>query len=163
MKKLKILFVCSGNICRSPLAQGIFQSYVSEHNLSEEFELDSCGTSSYHVGSLPDKRSIDVARKYNISLSHRARQINKNDLDYYDYILVMDHLNYEDVLTNIEKNLVKDRVFLLRSFDPATNVEYNVPDPYYGTDDDFEEVFIICKRSIEGFINYLISEKLISI
>ena len=75
----------------------------------------------------------------------------------------MDHLNYEDVLFNIHNSDSRSRVFLLRSFDPATSVEYNVPDPYYGTQDDFEDVFIICKRSLDGFIRYLISENRICI
>lgn len=163
MNKLKILFVCTGNICRSPLAEAIFSAYIKEHKLADNFEFDSCGTTSYHVSSLPDDRAIEVGRKYGITLNHKARQINFNDMIYYDYILVMDHLNYEDVISNMNNVINKDKVFLLRSFDSTITVEYDVPDPYYGTMEDFDDVFIICKRSIEGFINYLISENKISV
>ena len=158
MTKLKILLVCTGNICRSPLAEAIFVDYINQHNLVDVFEVDSCGTSAYHVESLPDERAIDAAKKYGITINHKARQINDTDLEYYDYILVMDHLNYEDVISSIPNSDKKNKVFLLRSFDLSTTVEYDVPDPYYGTQEDFDDVLIICKRSIDGFVSYLKSE-----
>lgn len=160
MSKLKILFVCTGNICRSPLAEGIFIEYIKDKNLSHLFEVDSCGTASYHLGSLPDERSITTAKKHSIKLTHKARQISSEDLNYYDFILVMDHINYEDVLSKADDS-TRNKVFLLRSFDPGASVEYNVPDPYYGTETDFEEVFEICKPSIKGFLSYLTTLKLI--
>lgn len=161
MRKLKILFVCTGNICRSPLALGVFLNHANLNGFNSIFEADSCGTSSYHVGSLPDSRSIATAQKHSIQLNNKARQICSNDLKYYDFILVMDHLNYEDVINNIQDEFCKNKVFLLRSFDQAVSDDYNVPDPYYGTEADFEEVFEICQRSISGFMTYLINQKLV--
>ena len=163
MIKLKILFVCTGNICRSPLAEAVLVDYINRHNLSANFETDSCGTSAYHVESLPDKRAISAARKHGIAINHKARQMSNDDMAYHDYILVMDHLNYEDVITNMDKTIARNKVFLLRSFDPTITVDYNVPDPYYGTQEDFDDVLTICKNSIDGFINYLNSENQISI
>lgn len=157
MSKLKVVFVCTGNICRSPLAAGILLARVAKLDITSHFEVDSCGTSSYHVGSLPDHRAIAAAHKHSIQLNCRARQIVASDLEYYDYILVMDHLNYEAILDGVADEPIRNKVFLLRSFDPSTNVEYDVPDPYYGTIADFEEVFKICERSIDGFIDYLSS------
>ena len=163
MVKLKILFVCTGNICRSPLAEGIFRNYVESNNLQHKFEIDSAGTAAYHVGNLPDSRSILAAKKQSIALRHIARQITPHDLEFYDFILVMDHRNYEDVLSLSENEQAKNRILLLRSFDPflGNDMEYTVPDPYYGQVADFEEVFTICKNSIDGFIRYLNSQNLI--
>ena len=163
MIKLKILFVCTGNICRSPLAEAVLVAYVNKHNLSANFEIDSCGTSAYHVESLPDERAVNAAQKQGIFINHKARQITAEDMVYYDYILVMDHLNYEDVVSNMDKTIARNKVFLLRSFDPSITVDYNVPDPYYGTQEDFDDVLTICENSIDGFINYLISENQIPI
>jgi len=125
---------------------------------------DSAGTAAYHVGSLADARSISTAEKHSISLTHIARQITKADLDYYDFVMVMDHRNYEDVLSILEDKQTKSRILLLRSFDPEINndIEYTVPDPYYGLEADFEDVYAICKRSIEGFVAYLVSQELLA-
>ncbi len=163
MIKLKILFVCTGNICRSPVAEGIFLDHIFKNNLLSSFEVDSAGTTAYHSGSKPDSRSIILAKKHLITLNHIARQITPNDLDYYDFILVMDHRNYEDVIALTKNPQHKSKIFLLRSFDLThdENSEYAVPDPYYGQDADFEEVFTICKNSIEGFMKYLSDQNLL--
>ncbi|MBP9742614.1 MAG: low molecular weight phosphotyrosine protein phosphatase [Burkholderiales bacterium] len=162
MSKLKIVFVCTGNICRSPLAEGVFLARIAKLGIASQFEVDSCGTSSYHVGSLPDHRAIAAAHKHSIQLNCRARQIVSSDLEYYDFLLVMDHLNYEAILDDVVDESIRNKVFLLRSFDPSTKVEYDVPDPYYGTIADFEEVFKMCERSIDGFIDYLYNLNIIS-
>lgn len=152
---LKILFICLGNICRSPLAHGILLDYVNKHGYGSKILVNSAGTSAFHVGSHPDIRSINIAKKHNITLKHQARQLIANDLEEYDYILVMDHLNYEDVLSMVQTNEQRTKILMLRSFDAYANGVFNVPDPYYGVESDFEEVFAICKRSIDGFIEFL--------
>jgi len=155
MAKIKILFVCLGNICRSPLAAVAMQDYVKQHKLPYQFEVDSAGTSAYHVGSYSDPRSIKVALNHGFRLKHKARQLIDQDLEYYDYILVMDHRNYEDVCNKFSQASTLDHVFLLRSFDPLAENNYNVPDPFYGLESDFEELFAMLQRSVAGFINFL--------
>lgn len=150
---LKILFVCLGNICRSPIAHGILQDYIIKNEYETKIMVDSAGTSAFHVGSHPDHRSQHVASQHNIVLNNKARQLVATDLLEYDYILVMDHLNYDDVLSYTVEH--RSKVLMLRSFDPIANGVFDVPDPYYGTEADFEEVFAICKRSIDGFIEFL--------
>ncbi|MFN7093890.1 MAG: low molecular weight protein-tyrosine-phosphatase [Burkholderiales bacterium] len=163
MDKIKILFVCLGNICRSPLAKGIFINEVNQYNLEHLFEVDAAGTSAYHVGCLPDSRAVKVAAKYGIGLTQLARQLADKDFEYYDYILVMDHRNYEDVTSLIKNKTKLKRIFLLRSFDCLANNNFNVPDPFYGLDADFEEVFAICQRSLQGFIGFLANQGLIKL
>lgn len=159
MSKIKVLFICLGNICRSPLAEAVFNDYIEKHNLANKFEADSAGTASYHIGSQPDERTIKVAKKHGMKIEHKARQISEHDFDYYDYILVMDHLNYDEVTNICREKSCRDKIFLLRSFDASISEdsEYTIPDPYYGLDSDFEDVYYICKRSIQGFMHYLAS------
>lgn len=127
---MKILMVCLGNICRSPLAEGILRS-----KLSEEFHIDSAGTGDWHVGNCPDKRSISVAKKYGIDISaQRARQFNPKDFDEFDLIYVMDESNFEDVISMAKSEIHKSKVQLILG-------DKNVPDPYYGSDEGFENVY----------------------
>ena len=131
MAKGNVLMVCLGNICRSPLAHGIFEQ------LSKEFSItvDSAGTASYHIGSSPDPRSIKTAMKHGIDISNqRARQFTKTDFDAFDHIFVMDRQNLKDVLKLSQSEVERNKVKLL-----LTNEE--VEDPYYGDDQGFEIVF----------------------
>ncbi|MFA7686442.1 MAG: low molecular weight protein-tyrosine-phosphatase [Moheibacter sp.] len=133
---MKILMVCLGNICRSPLAEGILQS-----KLGEDFLVASAGTGSWHVGRCPDKRSIAVAKKYGIDIStQRARQFKTGDFDEFDLIYVMDQSNYEDVLSLAEDDVQRSKVRLILE-EYENGEEKNVPDPYFGGDDGFEEVY----------------------
>lgn len=128
--------VCLGNICRSPLAEGILQS-----KLGEDFLVASAGTGSWHVGRCPDKRSIAVAKKYGIDIStQRARQFKTGDFDEFDLIYVMDQSNYEDVLSLAEDDVQRSKVRLILE-EYENGEEKNVPDPYFGGDDGFEEVY----------------------
>lgn len=129
--------VCLGNICRSPLAEGILQSKLS----SESFFVDSAGTGDWHIGSLPDKRSIAVAKKYNIDLTtQRARQFKISDFETFDRIYVMDKSNYENVIKLAPNNETKNKVkLILNEIKPGQNAE--VPDPYFGGEDGFENVY----------------------
>lgn len=156
--KIKVLFVCMGNICRSPLAEGIFHAYLQQSNLAEAFYIDSAGTSDYHVGASPDQRAIKIAAKFGVELKHSARQFSQIDFREFDYILVMDHLNYEAVLGHPKSAEYHTKVFLFRSFDAEAGDYYDVPDPYYGSEEDFAEVCEIVRRASIGFVTFLKQE-----
>jgi protein-tyrosine phosphatase len=132
----KILMVCLGNICRSPLAEGIMRS-----KLSNDFIVDSAGTGGWHAGELPDKRSIATAKNKGLDITHqRARQFKISDFESFDYIYVMDNSNYKDVVALAPNEEAKSKVMLiLNEIFPNENVD--VPDPYYGGQDGFENVF----------------------
>lgn len=132
-----ILMVCLGNICRSPLAEGILKSKLPE----DKFNIDSAGTANYHVGNSPDRRSVSVAKKYGINISTlKGRQFNVNDFDRFDSIYVMDEANYINVLSLARKEQDRAKVkFILNEIYPNQN--YDVPDPYYGGEQGFENVY----------------------
>ncbi len=155
-EEIKVLFVCLGNICRSPLAEGIFKNYITQQGLGQFFYLDSAGTSDYHVGAAPDQRALSIAADYGIVLQHCARQFKPDDFQNFDYILVMDHLNYDAVLGLAASLVDQKKVFLLRTFDAQSIDFFDVPDPYYGAVEDFQEVSEIVWRSSQGFVKFLI-------
>jgi protein-tyrosine phosphatase len=132
----KILMVCLGNICRSPLAEGIMRS-----KLSNNFIVDSAGTGGWHAGELPDKRSIATAKNKGLDITNqRARQFKTSDFESFDYIYVMDNSNYKDVVALAPNEEAKSKVkLILNEIFPGENVD--VPDPYYGGQDGFENVF----------------------
>jgi protein-tyrosine phosphatase len=154
MTKAKILFVCLGNICRSPLAEAIFKDKIRNRALDAYFEADSCGTSNYHIGDPPDSRTIANALKNGVAISHLGRQLCTNDLEEYDYILAMDKSNYQNILKLANAQQYSGKVALMRAYDPVGKGE-EVPDPYYGGEKNFQEVFEILDRSMEGFIKHL--------
>jgi protein-tyrosine phosphatase len=149
---MKVLFVCLGNICRSPLAEAIFQEKVRRQNLEHLFQADSCGTSNYNIGDDPDARTICSARKNNIPISHGARQFRDADGNEFDLILAMDENNFRNIISVID-SCNHNKVKLMRSYDPSGNGD--VPDPYYGNEGDFDEVFKILDRSIDSLLNKL--------
>jgi len=153
-KKIKVLFVCLGNICRSPLAEGIFKYKLKKKDLEQFFEADSCGTSNYHIGDSPDSRTIANAAKNGVSLVHCCRQFTARDLHDFDYILAMDHSNYRNILKLLKDESHADKVMLMRAFDSVGKDE-EVPDPYYGGERNFQEVFEILDRSTENLLNHL--------
>ena len=141
----RILMVCLGNICRSPLAEGILRKKVS----SDIVVIDSCGTGNYHIGDPPDKRSVAVAKKYDIDISNlRGRQFSTADFDAFDLIYVMDESNYENVtkLARSEDDINKVH-FILNEVYPNQN--YSVPDPYQGGTHQFESVFKMLDEACE--------------
>jgi protein-tyrosine phosphatase len=129
--------VCLGNICRSPLAEGILKSKIDTNFVF----VDSAGTAAYHVGNLPDSRSIAVAKKYNIDITdQRARAFSKNDFEKFDLIYAMDASNYKNILKLARSKKDASKVkMILNEIIPESNSE--VPDPYYGGENGFEEVF----------------------
>lgn len=136
--------VCLGNICRSPLAEGIMRS-----KLSEDFIVDSAGTGGWHAGELPDKRSIATAKNRGLDITNqRARQFKRSDFEIFDHIFVMDNSNYKDVLAFAPNEEAKLKVkLILNEIFPNENVD--VPDPYYGGQDGFENVFDMLDQACE--------------
>lgn len=149
----RVLFVCLGNICRSPLGEAIFNHKASELGIV----ADSAGTAAYHVGENPDHRSIEVAQKHHVPISHKARKFVAEDFDKFDYIMAMDENNYEDMKALTSGKV--EHLFLLREFDAESNGDLNVPDPYYGGSEGFEKVFQMVSRSVDGLIAYIQSQK----
>ena len=144
--KNKILFVCMGNICRSPTAEGVFRSIVNKNNQSENFEIDSAGTHAYHIGSPPDRRSQSTAQAYGVDLSEqKARQIHESDFYYYDFIIAMDFDNLK-IIRSICPEESKSQIQLLLDYLPDSELQ-SVPDPYY--EGKFDEVFelVFCASS----------------
>lgn len=154
MKKINVLFVCLGNICRSPLAEALFKHKLNQHELEHCIEADSCGISDYHIGEPPDSRTMTNARKNGITISHRGRQLSITDLEHFDYILAMDQSNYHHILYLGRHHDITGKVSLMRNYDPIGK-GLDVPDPYYGGERGFQEVFEILDRSLEGFLHYL--------
>lgn len=155
---ISVLFVCLGNICRSPLAEGLFSMHVNEAGLCDSFYIDSAGTAAYHLGELADKRTREMAiQKDNLSLTHKARQFSAKDFATFDYIVAMDKVNYQNILKLKPLN-GQAKVVLMRSFDTDKVIEEIIPDPYYGTEKDFEEVHAMLKRCTENFLKFVISE-----
>jgi protein-tyrosine phosphatase len=151
---LRLLFVCLGNICRSPTAEGVMRHLVREEGLEDSIELDSAGTGSWHIGHSPDKRSAAAALERGIELSGHARQVDAADLEAFDLILAMDRANYEELHAMAADPAARERVKLLREYDPEAVAagELEVPDPYYGGADGFEEVLDVVTRACEGLL-----------
>lgn len=149
---IKVLFVCLGNICRSPLAEAVFNHHIKEMGLSHKLQSDSCGTSDYHIGELPDERSVATAKRHGIEISHRGRQLNHADIRNFDYIIAMDKSNEKNIYRLMDTyNLNHEQIHLMRSFQPNPD-SMEVPDPYYGGEDGFENVYQILDKSIQELI-----------
>ncbi|AFK04066.1 protein tyrosine phosphatase [Emticicia oligotrophica DSM 17448] len=159
---IKVLFVCLGNICRSPIAEATFREIVKQKGLADKIECDSAGTAGYHIGQLPDHRTMKNAEKHGLKLTHKGRKISLTDLDDFNHIVVMDEQNFEDVYELYYKTKhqppAAEKVFLLRDHDPETRGIKEVPDPYYESEPFFEEVYQIVWRSNEVLVEHLIDK-----
>jgi len=152
MDKVKVLFVCMGNICRSPTAHGVFRKLVEIENLSHRIEIDSAGTHAYHVGKPPDSRSQETAESRGIDLSDlRARQASSEDFSLYDYVIAMDKDNYRSLLA-ICPTGEESCLHMLMDFAPDMRTT-EVPDPYYGGPAGFERVFDLVDAAARGLLN----------
>ena len=144
---MKILMVCLGNICRSPLAEGILQAKIKKHKL--DWTVDSAGTSGWHDGELPHRRSIQVARNNGIDITTQiSRRITKQDLVDFDLIFVMDDKNEADVLSLADNESQRNKIYLIQKFANEKNVDPNVPDPYF--DDKFEYVYNLLDKTCDS-------------
>ncbi|MBI5462501.1 MAG: low molecular weight phosphotyrosine protein phosphatase [Gammaproteobacteria bacterium] len=148
---VKVLFVCMGNICRSPTAQGVFETLVQREGLAPRIEIDSAGTHAYHIGEPPDKRAQEAAKRRGVDLStQRARKVRAEDFLEYDYVLAMDRSNYEDLRTICHPDY-EERLRLFLEFAPQSG-EQDVPDPYYGGAQGFERVLDLIEAASAGLL-----------
>ncbi len=153
MEKISVLFVCLGNICRSPAAEAIFKHLINDKGISDKFIVDSAGTGSWHIGKKADSRMRFAAKQRNINITSNARQIKDDDFLKFKYILVMDNSNFKNVIDL--KNRVKGsdfaKIIKIQDFASVFN-DKEVPDPYFGGDDGFDYVLDILEDSVSCFL-----------
>lgn len=153
-RRTSVLFVCLGNICRSPLAEGVFSHLAAEAGLADRFEIDSAGTGGWHVGERPDARARMVAQQHGVELGSHARQIAPEDFERFDYIVAMDHENLRTLQRMASAAGSDAEVALLRSYDPLADGD-EVPDPYYGGASGFETVYEMVQRACQELLDRL--------
>lgn len=148
--KTRVLFVCLGNICRSPLGEGIFRTLLADAGLSERFHVDSCGLGPWHAGSPPDDRAQRVALQHGVDISpQRARQVRDEDFLEFDHIIAMDRSVRDDLL-DLAPPAARPRVRLMRAYDPEGGED--VPDPYHGGASGFDRVYTMIERCCRAFL-----------
>ena len=153
MKKISVLFVCLGNICRSPAAEAIFINLICKKGLSDRFIVDSAGTGSWHIGKKSDIRMRIAAEKRNVKILSRARQLNARDFEIFNYILTMDNSNFNNVKSLKNRNNLSNFANIKKIQDYRTAFEVKeVPDPYFGGEEGFDEVLNILEDSVSGFL-----------
>jgi protein-tyrosine phosphatase len=156
---VKVLFVCLGNICRSPMAEGLMAKHVQESGLAARVSVDSAGTSNWHVGELPDPRMIETAQRHAVTLPSRARQLVLADLDAFDYIVAMDQQNMAEIQRLQQKAIAsKARLLMMRDFD-VDGLGMDVPDPYFGGLQGFEQVYLMLERSTKNLLQHIRKEQ----
>lgn len=154
----RVLFVCLGNICRSPLAESVFRHLAGERGVDSLFEVDSAGTSGYHAGSPPDRRSAAAARVRGVEVTGSSRPLAPADVRRFDYVVVMDAENLAEVEALYRASGGTARVHRLREWDPQPDSP-DVPDPYYGGPRGFEDVHDIVERSCAALLDHLLRER----
>lgn len=158
METTNVLFVCLGNICRSPMAEGLFAHLVASEGLATRFKIDSAGTSGHHDGEQADSRMRQTAQGRGITLHSRSRKVRVEDFRDFHYILAMDRQNHRDLVALAERHgLPSDHVVLMRQFEEGAD-SLDVPDPYYGGQHGFEAVYHILDRATRGFLRALPGE-----
>lgn len=152
---LRLCFVCLGNICRSPIGEGVMRHLLQGVGLAEVVEVESAGTAGYHAGEPPDARARAAGRRLGVEVSGHARQFEPADFQRFDYVLAMDRSNLDDLAELARDAEARRRLHLLRSFDPASPSGASVPDPYYGEDEDFDDVVRICLAACKPLLEML--------
>jgi protein-tyrosine phosphatase len=152
---IRLAFVCLGNICRSPTAEAVMRHLVKQEGLQGQIELRSGGTGDWHVGKPADRRSREVGSRRGVPLEGVARQFGRADFADADYVLAMDASNRDDLLRLAPDDANRAKVKLLRSFDPESPPGAEVPDPYYGGPQGFDQVFEICEAACRGLLDHL--------
>jgi len=155
MPTARVLFVCMGNICRSPTAEGIMRGLVAEAGLSDRIALDSAGTGAWHVGNPPDPRSVAAAARRGIRVEGAARKVRLADFDEFDLIVALDGANARDMRGLAPDDRAAAKVRLLREFDPEADGDLDVPDPYYGEADGFGRVLDLVDAACRGLLEEL--------
>jgi protein-tyrosine phosphatase len=154
---VRLLFVCLGNICRSPTAEGVMRALVEDAGLADRVEIDSAGTGEWHVGSPPDTRALTAARARGVRLDGVARTVRRADFEHFDLLLAMDRANLADLRALAADEDEREKVRLLREFDPASvrSGDLEVPDPYYGARGGFDEVIDIVQAACAGLLEHI--------
>jgi low molecular weight protein-tyrosine phosphatase len=157
--KIAVCFVCLGNICRSPIAEGVFRQLVAEAGLTARFDIDSAGTSGYHAGVAPDRRARAAGQRAGVVVQGAARQFEVGDFARFDYVVAMDESNRQD-LRRLAQGLPQGgKIRLLRSFDPGAPDNAPVPDPYYGEEVDFDHVVELCRTACRHLLEEIRRER----
>jgi len=156
---ISVLMVCLGNICRSPMAEGVFQHLLKEGGLDHRIRVDSAGTGSWHVGESADIRSIRTAAGHGVHLTSSARQVQAEDFHRFDYIVAMDQSNQNNLETFRGSAGGDAALYLLREFDSEGGPGAEVPDPYYGGPRGFEDVYDMVERGCRGLLDHILEEE----
>ena len=152
---VRVCFVCLGNICRSPTAEGTMRQLLEEEQLTAQIEIASAGTGDWHVGEPPDRRARAAGKRRGIDIRGRARRVVAKDFECFDYVIAMDRSNERDLLRLAPGAAADAKVVLFRSYDPGSPRDADVPDPYYGEGDGFERVLDICEAACRGLLRHI--------
>ena len=156
----RLMFVCLGNICRSPLARAVMEHIVSENRSKERYLIDSSGTGAWHIGETADPRIHRVGEKHGIRITHSAKQFRSENLHDFDLIFAMDESNRNSIASMSSEKYLLKKLHLFRSFDPMSKGNLDVPDPYYGGMEGFEEIFRIIDRTCRELFRRIEAERL---
>jgi protein-tyrosine phosphatase len=154
----RIAFVCLGNVCRSPMAEAVLTQRLAQAGLSADVEVDSAGTGGWHVGNGADRRAVAALQRRGYQSVHRARQFRRGDFDRLDVIVALDEDNARELHRLAPDADAAAKIHLLRSFDPASDGDMAVPDPYYGTHHDFEHALDLIEAACDGLVAWVKSE-----